>query len=281
MTFAATETNATAQAGRALTRFQVQSTVAAGRLLGAHRRLRTTLESSWRFVPTGGVLPAPALQAGLNILVSVGLAWIEDDWVYPCSGLVAASGATRSDDVLADLISTCEIANSADAALGHPLSDAALLALGRRADQLSAAAIGVLGEREVVRKCQETLANAGRADLAAEVVHVAEISDQLGYDVWSPTIVGAPTRLEVKTTAEGDQLQIHLSRSEYRAANVKAGWALVVCCIVDGKVKVIGWCESDVFEGRLPDDPARNGTWESALVEIGWLELTPGLPLSS
>jgi hypothetical protein len=264
---------------RPLTEFQIRCALAAGRLLGKRRRLRGTLDESWRLVPTGGIMRAPYLDAGLNLLVVAGLAHVTGDWVYPHSDL----GTIANGGVVGQLFTELIEGRLREPALSTetPLDDAALLALGRRFDAEAAATLGRLGELAVAQECRATLVRLGHPERALDVVHVAAISDQLGYDVFSPTIDGRPARLEVKTTALADELTVYLSRAEFRAARTKPGWSLVVCGAVDASTAtIIGWCHASLLAPRTPADPTEHGRWETARIELARTELRPGLPLN-
>jgi hypothetical protein len=112
---------------------------------------------------------------------------------------------------------------------------------------------------------------------------VSLISDQLGYDVVSPDLVGHDARLEVKTTRQpaGADAWIFLSRNEARAGSRDSRWRLVLCSIAPGDaVTVIGSCAYPVIDAFLPEDSAR-GKWEACRLMLPTDALDPGLAFLS
>jgi hypothetical protein len=76
-------------------------------------------------------------------------------------------------------------------------------------------ALGLAGEKWVLRLERLRLTEAGRSDLAARVRHVAvEVGDGLGYDIASFEIDEEPRLIEVKTTGAGANSQFFLSSNE-------------------------------------------------------------------
>jgi hypothetical protein len=77
--------------------------------------------------------------------------------------------------------------------------------------------LGLAGEEFVVDYERSALANAGRADLAERIRHVArDEGDGAGYDVLSFTPDGTPKHIEVKTTAGPAETEFILSSNELR-----------------------------------------------------------------
>jgi len=76
-------------------------------------------------------------------------------------------------------------------------------------------ALGKAGERLVANAERRRLAAAGREDLAARVIHVAEqMGDGLGYDVGSFRSDGTLLRIEVKTTNGPRSAPFYISTAE-------------------------------------------------------------------
>lgn len=155
-----------------------------------------------------------------------------------------------------------------------------LLALGRRVDAEEIAAIGAAGEEFVLQECRAALAALGRPDLAARARRISLISDQLGYDIVAPSVLGSAWRIEVKTTRTSAVLaRIILSRNEARVGLKDAGWVLVVCLMkADGSHAIAGWCRAEDFAELLPVDPPENGRWMSASILLRTDSLRQGLP---
>jgi hypothetical protein len=157
--------------------------------------------------------------------------------------------------------------------------EAILLALARKVDPAEVAGRGAEGEAYVAAACRAGLRILGREDLAQAVRRVSILSDQLGYDIVSPTVQGPAWRLEVKTTrATGDFVRVTLSRNEARVGLGDRGWALVVCAQrADDSLELLGWCKAATVAPLLPTDAAR-GRWETARLTLLREELSQGLP---
>lgn len=158
--------------------------------------------------------------------------------------------------------------------------EALLLSLSRKVDPTHTASIGAQGENCVVEACRLRLVELGRSDLATAVRRVSTISDQLGYDVVSPTAAGPSWRLEVKTTqVVGFLVCVHLSRNEARVGLSDPGWALVVCWRrPDEAIEIVGWCNASTLVPLLPQDSCSQGAWTSARLMLLRDELHDGLP---
>ncbi|HLY54061.1 MAG TPA: hypothetical protein VKS60_00805 [Stellaceae bacterium] len=157
--------------------------------------------------------------------------------------------------------------------------EAILLALGRKVASAEAADQGADGENYVVAVCRARLVALGREDLARGVRRVSLLSDQLGYDVVSPTVQGAAWRLEVKAARmTGYFVRVTLTRNEARVGLGDAGWALVVCALrPDETLEILGWCSGATLAALLPQDVPR-GRWETARLTLLGEELRDGLP---
>lgn len=76
-------------------------------------------------------------------------------------------------------------------------------------------ALGLAGEVAVVECERQSLAGAGRPDLAERVEHVSQTrGDGLGYDVKSYSAVGGQRSIEVKTTRKSAYWPMLVSRNE-------------------------------------------------------------------
>jgi hypothetical protein len=151
------------------------------------------------------------------------------------------------------------------------------------ADQEERAERGRKGEEFVVAACSAELASRGHSDLASRVRHVSLISDQLGYDVVSPNVVGADMRLEVKTTRQvaSPEVTVILSRNEARAGSRDSHWRLVVCRITAAdEVALVGSCPYSQLSSVLPND-TEAGEWMSCRLRLQVEALDPGLAFLS
>lgn len=75
--------------------------------------------------------------------------------------------------------------------------------------------LGRAGEKAMLRREQSRLIEAGRPDLAAEVVHVSQTEgDGLGYDIRSWTEDERPRLIEVKTTRQPQSWPMIVTRNE-------------------------------------------------------------------
>lgn len=110
---------------------------------------------------------------------------------------------------------------------------------------------------------------------------VSLLSDELGYDISAPRLVGDARLLEVKaTTVDMDPIRIHLSRNEARVGDAYPHWSLVICTVTDVAVrtgKIAGWCHAASLEKRLPAD-GEGGRWESAKLGVPLIDLMPNMP---
>jgi len=107
-------------------------------------------------------------------------------------------------------------------------------------------------------------------------------SDQLGYDVSAPRVVGANRLIEVKaTTALHDEtVSVHLSRNEAETGLRYRDWALVVCLVTDSvrrEGEIVGWQMATALAPALPVDSTA-GRWEVATLLMNVADLLPGLP---
>jgi hypothetical protein len=136
------------------------------------------------------------------------------------------------------------------------------------------------GEQHVERLCRDDLRRAGRLDLAAAVRRVSVQSDQLGYDITTPTTFGFTRRLEVKTTArQGTIIRIDLTRNEVDTGLRDQHWCFVVCRRRGAAdTEVVGWNTADLFRMELPDERSTWCRWQSVRIALRINKLIPGLP---
>ena len=264
------------------------------------------LDQSFLSVPSGGIYRQTDLRAGLELLLVCGMAICEGGKVYPSPGLlpllrladedacrtmlgiflatcppVWLDLARRSSDLLTEVIPTAD-ARRIGVLIPDPASrEAFLLSLARRQKPDSLLKLRDLGEEHVVSQCKSALAASGRTDLAERVQRVSLISDQLGYDVISPTLAEATKRLEVKTQGKiSSSSRVLLSRNEAEYGLRDPSWALVVCqADAAGRTRLIGWCDADYLRGRLPSDQGTRSRWVSVELVIPNSDLHVGLPL--
>ena len=84
-------------------------------------------------------------------------------------------------------------------------------------------ALGLAGELLVLEVERAHLRAAGRPDLAAKIVHVADVEgDAAGYDIRSFAADGQPRYIEVKTTMGGAETGFFLSANELSFASKNA-----------------------------------------------------------
>ena len=156
-----------------------------------------------------------------------------------------------------------------------------LLRLGRQFEHDRLSRTGCLGEEAVVAACKAVLRTHGLEKLAKFVRRVSVLSDQLGYDVVTPTLSGGTARLEVKTSrlATGAALRFFLSQNEALVAQEDPHWHLVLCVARENEVDILGWCRPQRFMHLLPKNTGPDGEWVSCRLSISLAHLEPGLPL--
>jgi hypothetical protein len=158
--------------------------------------------------------------------------------------------------------------------------EAFLLALGRKFDAEEAASTGSEGELFVVEQCRQALTALGHPELAQAVRRVSSVSDQLGYDIVTPTIGNDPWRIEVKTTrSRASVVRTSLTRNEARVGIADQRWILLICFQSDaGHHEILGWCRASLFLSVLPKDVSKDAQWLSARVALDRANLNEGLP---
>lgn len=253
-------------------------------------------ESYWRRA-TGGLYAPPDLRLGQRLLIDVGLVEERDGMLYPTSQLQRL--VERADDDSAAALALWAAEQAIDPVLPPP-SEAALLAtldelvddparreqmliaLGRRFDDAHQRLLGEIGEELVQTAARAELQRLGYPDLAARVRRISLETDQAGYDITAPRIIGSPRLLEVKATTAtaADEITVHLSRNEFKTGIRYSDWSLVICRITDISARageIIGWSTAAAVGGSTPTD-GEHGRWESALLTLDVNSLLPGLP---
>jgi hypothetical protein len=262
------------------------------------------LRATYPRLPTNGTFTSADLETAEADLIDCGFLIREGDRVAPTQlgstavtlteedfeevALLAAlqahpplwlTIATDGDAILGELIPEDEAARLDSYALDPEARDAILVAAGKRFDPSKTSLVGFVGELCVVGECRRLLADKCLHEAAESVLHVSLFSDQLGYDVKSPSVSGASSRMEVKTcSTRRDTFRIELSRTEADYGRKDPSWALVVCRYSEGSAELIGWCRFEVLEDQLPADAAP-GRWSSAQLALEFDQLKPGLPI--
>lgn len=276
-----------------------------GRVLTSEGLTREDRHASFRTLPIGGRVDFADLRAAEVLLRGAGLAHEDAERLTPSLALqqicelpepaaiepllaailersapVWLVAATGGSDLRNDLVP-----DGAQQTLESVLADPArreafLLARGRRVEIEQRAAIGELGEQAVVAAAADELVALGRPDLAANVLQVSTISDELGYDVTAPRMDASTRRLEVKTTqAATTVVSFFLSRNEAAVGLADPDWHLVICALRnETDVEILGWVRADDVAERFPLNGHPDGSWESARIRIPTAALAGGLP---
>lgn len=253
-------------------------------------------ESYWRRA-TGGLYAPPDLRLGQRLLIDIGLVEERDGMLYPTPQLQQL--VERADDDSAAALALWAAEQAVDPVLPPPSQDALsstleelvddparreemLIALGRRFDDAHQRLLGEIGEELVVAAARAELEGLGYPTLAAKVRRISLETDQAGYDITAPRIIGLPRLLEVKATTAppAAEISVHLSRNEFETGTRYSDWSLVICRITDVAARageIIGWSTAAALAGITPVDSER-GRWESALLTLEVESLLPGLP---
>lgn len=307
-TFAVSQSNSLSMTDRSLTDFPGphQLRAAASVLTQLSAREPTTLSSArlaYSHFASEGVFSPQDLVLGEQILLVAGLV------LQSASGLLAAThwsdaARTASDEVCLGILASYlgairpvwlaaatrggEIADelvpeAARDSLRHLLADperreAFLLNAARVHDDQHQSAIGDVAEEYVVDNARKELRIIS-PNLSDGVVRVSLISDQLGYDVVAPNVLGGFRRLEVKGTGRlGHVLNVFLSRNEAEVGLRDPGWALVVCLVRElESTSLLGWLRGRDLREQLPVDRP-GGRWEECRLSISPTDLRAGLP---
>jgi Protein NO VEIN, C-terminal len=289
-------TNAPAWAGPAglPTPHVVRAALHVAALLDQRGSLVADARETYWHRATGGAFGPPDLRLGERLLIDCGLVVERDSTLYPLADLSAMLDGTVEDAVAT--LSARALTASLEAsplnmehaeALAELVPDPArreelLAALGRRFDDSYRRLLGEIGEEHVVTALRRELEGLGYSELARAVRHLSLETDQAGYDISAPRVVGPARLIEVKATTSNDEgtHTVHLSRNEAETGARYADWSLVVCRIsdVDARVgEILGWCPAARLRGLLPHDVA-SGRWENAVIDVPAELLVPGLP---
>ena len=177
------------------------------RLLDHEPQVLTTFRMHLKHLPTDGLFTLDNLLQGEEILVQGGVAARDGVSIRllghrPSSvELLAAKFmevsppswlgiATRNGDLNLSMIPPDEAKTLADLFGDPERRDAFLLALHRKFDDAFRRAMGETAELLVLASCKEQLSLLGAPTLAEQVLHASLISDQLGYDIRTPTVAG-------------------------------------------------------------------------------------------
>jgi hypothetical protein len=260
-----------------------------------NRRAETedAAESYWHRA-TGGIFSPADLKRAELLLIDTGLLIAEENSLIASADLIELL-AGAAEDAEAAIVYQCAVRmeepasqsdaiDAATALISDPQRrEELLLALGRRFDDALRRQVGEIGEELVVDAARAELEALGHPDLARAVRRVSLVSDQLGYDVSAPRVIGPARQLEVKATtaaSSGDRISVFLSRNEADVGRRLQEWALVVCLIDDVAQRtgrIVGWCGASDLEPLLPQDVA-GGRWETARVDLALSTLVSGLP---
>lgn len=171
-----------------------------------------------------GYKPAANFQ---NSLVEAVLRWLDvrPQWLRPSEGAMTASGfADRSPLWIGPPPTLSNQPPVVDPGIyeAHAMKfDAA----GRDARNRE---LGQAGEARIVGHERDTLAMAGRGDLAARVEWVSLTNDSAGFDIRSFESDGSDRLIEVKTTNGWERTPFYISRNECAvAARLTDSWSLV------------------------------------------------------
>ena len=244
---------------------------------------------------TGGVFASPDLERGQRLLIDCGLVEERDAILYPTPELQQMLTGGVEDTVAAiygrAVVYHEEMAawsrEEASAELVDLIPDAGrreelLRALGRRFDDAQRRLIGAIGEEVVVAALRAELHSLGYPELARSVRHLSLESDQLGYDIAAPRVVGSDRLIEVKATTALDDgtASIHLSRNEAEVGIRYRDWALVLCRVTDQmhrEAEIVGWQMASALASAFPVD-SPGGRWESVNLVVNAADMLPGLP---
>lgn len=266
------------------------------RLLDLEPQLLTTFHMHLKHLPTDGVFTIENLLQGEELLVRSGaaardttsiklLGYCPDSNELLVAKLLDVSPpawlgiATRGGALNLSMIPQDEANTLADLFGDSERRDAFLLALHRKFDDSYRRVMGEAAELVVLASCKELLSLLGAPALAEQVLHASLISDQLGYDIRTPTVSGGTLRLEVKhDSSPGEVRSFFLSRNEWIVGNRDPSWKLVVCRRnTSGELQIVGWCDGTILAPHIPSDTA-HAAWECIRVTCPPEILVPGLP---
>ncbi|MFB7216807.1 protein NO VEIN domain-containing protein [Streptomyces sp. NPDC056227] len=130
--------------------------------------------------------------------------------------------------------------------------------------------IGAAGERALLRLL--------RRGGVPQVRHVAAESDAYGYDIEAARCLAERAHLEVKSTTDPTRLVVHLTRHEYEVMVTDLEWFLVAVLVgADGNAVNVATVSRRWLRSAVPEDRTKEGSWESARLEVPPYAITPGL----
>ena len=257
------------------------------------------LHQSYLHRATGGLFVSADLIWAEEMLVDSGLLVRRGDKVGPSPSVLDAAGGEvdalisliclKAIDRLGSLqsLDIKNVVESFGAEMDTLVVDAQrredlLLAFARRFDDAANVICGEIGEELVIAALRDDLNEMGYPHLAQAVRRVSLESDQLGYDVTAPKVMGTSRLIEVKATSLSiaDSVVIYLTRNEADTGSRFHDWSLVVCSVSDTvrrEGEIIGWCSGQELAEYLPED-VENGMWREAKITLDLDVLRPGLP---
>jgi len=137
--------------------------------------------------------------------------------------------------------------------------------------------IGLEGELAVIKQLKEYLP----VITHNKIKHISLIDDTAGYDIHTPSIKDSDhvNLLEVKTFSRpGDYFSFYISRNEARVASNNDNWRLIGVARKPDGYHILGSLQFNQFSHLLPVDVTKNGSWESAKINISPIIFTPNLP---
>ena len=284
-------------------RYHVQSAQRCARLIGLDAARIEDVESAFHSAATHGMFRLQDLRSGRRLLESLQLLRCDQDTLYPdpallefgrCSLDEAAqlsftrlmeatqpiwlASAIEGNSIIDEYIPTKVTRYLEDVFSDMDRRELILLAVGQRYDPDRMGVIGLQGELAVLAACREYLEQSGRRELRDSVIHVSKISDQLGYDIVSPTLDDRRARIEVKSTASLKDHSVYISRLEAAVGRADRDWRLVFCRAQSTETEIVGHCSFSAIEDQIPTDRAP-GEWSVARLQLSVLSLEPGVPL--
>lgn len=287
------------------TSFELGAAYYVGTVLRANGTTMYAARSSYARISTGGMYRVEHFERAETWLWSCRLIEVVDDVIKPSNELLEIARLPHSEALELLLLTTVErqrpvwvyaacdgpeLATEAIPDLDWSIisdiiedpnrREALLLGLGRKFDAEEATSIGSDGEEFVVEQCRQALAALGRPELAQAVRRVSAVSDQLGYNVVTPTIGDHPWRIEVKTTrSKAAVVRTVLTRNAVRVGIADRRWILLICFQSQaGHHEILGWCSAPHLQSMLPKDVSKDAQWLSARVALDRTSLNEGLP---
>jgi hypothetical protein len=137
--------------------------------------------------------------------------------------------------------------------------------------------IGLEGELEVIKHLKQSLPVVTHN----KIKHVSLVDDSAGFDIHTPSIKNSDNTnlLEVKTFSKpGDYFSFYISRNEARVASNNENWRLIGVARKPNEYHILGTLQFNQFSHLLPINISKNGTWESAKINILSELFVPELP---